>query len=229
MRKLSAIITLIIGLLFFIKSGYAQCPANTTVNLIQNGDFESCVIGTAANDHFSTGYTYYGSTTCPGGYSSGAMSPNNYTVVAGTAGVSDAHAANTGYYTDPTGNPGSSPGGHYLIVDVDGTAGKSTYTTTVNVTAGSIYFLSAWMADINATFNNAPILKFTINGTQVGSTINVDPNANSNAWEQFYATWVAPTTGAITINIENERLTSNGNDLALDNIILFWNFNKKWL
>src|SRR5690606_33093798 len=106
----------------------------------------------------------------------------------------------------------------YLLVDVDGVANKSVYTSTVNVTSGITYFFSAWMADVNATFTNPPILKFFIDGAQIGETVYVDSMANNNDWQQFFTFWTANTTGPITISIVNDRFTSSGNDLALDNI-----------
>src|SRR6185437_5217677 len=206
-------------LLFFlgniiIVKAQNPCPNTAAPNLITNGDFESCVIGNQTNDGFTTGYIYTGLTTCPGG-EGGYNTTGQWTV------TKNANALNSAY-TNPTGTPGTGTPtpNHYLLVNVDGTANDPTYSTTVTVVPGATYFFSAWMADINSTFYEPPILKFSINGTQVGALVNVDPNANSNGWEQFFVTWTAPigVTNPVAITIENERLVGSGNDLALDNI-----------
>jgi|GEM_PF-5132659 len=211
-KKVKLFVSVIISIGCWLPA-FAQnpCPNTTSANLITNGNFESCVIGSLANDGFTTDYTYTGTTTCPGG--EGTASIGDWSVTTSASGLNGAYANPTG--TPGTGNPTPN---HYLLVDVDGNTAKSTYTTTVNVTTGTNYFFSAWMADINVNFSNPPILKFNINGAQVGSLVYVDPSANTHAWQQFFVNWTATTTGSVTIEIENEQPTSQGNDLALDNI-----------
>ncbi len=214
MLKINSLRRIISGAVLMHLFSYATgqiCPVPSTVNLIANGNFESCVKGVPATDGFSTDYTYTGLTTCPGGENSATIS--TYTV------TTNANALNSAY-GNPTGTPGSGnpTPNHYLLVDVDGDITKSTYNTTVNVVAGTTYFFSAWMADINSGFANPPILEFLINGVQVGSTVNVNPSGNSHDWQQFYVLWNSPVTGSINISIRNDRPTSAGNDLALDNI-----------
>ncbi len=213
MLKVKIVYHILFGflLLSFFKTEGQICPVPSPVNLIANGNFESCVTGLPASDGFSTDYTYTGFTTCPGGENTATIS--TYTV------TSDANALNSAY-GNPTGTPGTGnpTPNHYLLVDVDGDISKSTYTTTVNVVAGTTYFFSAWMADINSGFANPPILDFLINGVQIGSTVNVNSSGNSHDWEQFYVLWTSPISGTINISIRNNRPTSAGNDLALDNI-----------
>ena len=195
----------------------AQNPCNVaTPNLITNGNFESCVIGNQANDGFTVDPTdtYVGPTTCAGG--------GTYYNTTGNWSVTDNAPSLNSAYINPTGTPGSGnpTPNHYLVVNVNGTLNEVDYMTTVNVVGGTTYFFSGWMADINNTFYNPPILNFNINGTQVGSLAKVDSLGNTNGWQQFYIIWQAPLTvnGSITISIENERPTGVGNDLALDNI-----------
>ncbi len=208
-KSLPLIGTLLV--LFFSESSAQMCPPSSGTELITNGNFESCIIGNLANDGFTTGFTYSGTTSCPGGAGSATI---------GQWSASTNATLLNGAYTNPPGTPGTgnpSPN-HYLVVDVDGTANKSVYNTSVNVTSGTTYYFSAWLADINTTYTNPPILRFLINGVQVGKTVYVDSLANTNAWQQFYVFWTAPSSGAVAISIVNDRLTSSGNDLALDNL-----------
>ena len=215
LTSLKSKLTLLFAFVFISSfSSFSQnpCPSASSSNLITNGNFESCVIGNQANDGFTNDYTYTGTTTCPGGEGTSSIGDWSVTTSANTL---------NGAYANPTGTPGTGnpTPNHYLLVDVDGdTTNKATYTTTVNVVTGTTYFFSAWMADINTNYTNPPILKFTINGAQIGKLVYVDSLANSHAWQQFFVTWKATTTGTITIEIQNKQPTSDGNDLALDNI-----------
>jgi len=213
LKQISYKIRLLILYVLVGYSGYAQnpCPNATSPNIISNGNFESCVIGNPANDGFSSSDNYIGSTTCPGG-------GGNNTI--GDWSVTTSASSLNGAYTNPTGTPGTGnpTPNHFMVIDVNGNPNEVVYSTTVNVTIGTTYFFSAWVADINATFTNPPILRFLINSAQVGNLVYVDSLKNTNAWQQFFVTWTAPASGTIPITIENEQPTSSGNDQALDNI-----------
>ncbi len=202
MKKLSVIVALMVVMGFAANA--QMCPKVTGTNSVTNGNFQG---GCAS---FSSEYTFNG--TCNGG----SINPGQWTV------SNNANARNS-YFTNPTGaNPPGEPAGatnQYLIIDADGTSGKDAYRTTVNVLNGTTYFFSAWISNINGTFENPPVLRFSINGVQLGA--NLTASATTHDWEQFYVAWTSNVAGPIDIRLENLITTSNGNDLAIDAI----NFN----
>ena len=193
---------LLLALLFFVMGGYAQnpCPNTVPTNLVTNGDFS------AGNTGFTVPQSYAGG-------SPPSVQPGDYTVWT-NPNVTNSYYATIGDHTTGTGN--------MLIVDVAGTVGEAVYQTTVNVTAGNTYFFSAWFANINQTYASAPILKFSITApvggttTLIGNTAYVD--STDNKWKEFFSVYKATTSGAITLEIQNYRSGSAGNDLALDDI-----------
>ena len=188
----------------YLQSSGQMCPITTGTNLVTNGNFQSGCTS------FTSEYNFNGS--CNGG----SVGPGNWTV------TNNANARN-GFFTNPTGaNPPGEPAGagnQYLIIDADGTLGKDAYRSTVNVLNGTTYFFSAWISNINGTFENPPELQFSINGVQLGA--NLIASSTTHDWQQFYVTWTSTITGPVDIRLENLITTSNGNDLAIDAI----NFN----
>ncbi|MFN8416095.1 MAG: T9SS type A sorting domain-containing protein [Cytophagaceae bacterium] len=198
--------SLIILAIPFFSQGQV-CPPTLAGNLVSNGNFENCVIGNLANDGFTSQYTYNGATSCPGG--GGSVGPGGWSVTTNAPSVNS-------YFTNPTVPTGFTGGGNFLIIDADGTLGKDAWKSTVNVIAGTTYFFSAWASNINGTFENPPKLKFSINNVQLGADILT--SSTSHNWEQFYVVWTAPSTGPVDIRLENLITTSNGNDVAIDEI-----------
>lgn len=187
--------------LLFGVSVYGQnpCPNLVATNLVTNGNFSSG----------NTGFTSPAQT-----YSGGSpptLAPGGYTVWT-NPNQTNSYYASMGDHTTGTGN--------LLIVDVNGTIGSVVYQTTVSITSGVTYFFSAWFANINQTYANSPILKFsiTVGGvtTALGNPAYVD--STDNSWKQFFASYTASSTTTATIQIENDRAGSNGNDLGLDDI-----------
>lgn len=211
MLNFTPIVKLYSSILLFISFSvltHAQvCPPTLGGNLVTNGEFENCVIGTLANDGFTSQYNYNGGTTCPGG--NGSVGPGGWTV------TNNAPSVNS-YFVNPTVPAGFPGGGNFLIIDADGVLGKDAWRSTVNVIAGTTYFFSAWASNINGTFENPPKLKFSINNVQLGADIIT--SSTNHDWEQFYVVWTATTTGAVDIRLENLITTSNGNDVAIDEI-----------
>jgi hypothetical protein len=193
MNKLYFILPLVIVFFGINSNSKAQmCPKMFGGELITNGGFES------GNTGFTVGYTYQCCSMSPGTYSVGS-NPNTL----------------NSFYASMAAHTGT----NMLIVDVDATPNANAYATNVTVIANTTYFFSAWFADINGTYNNPPQLKFSINGVQVGTTVNVDPGANSHAWTQFFVSWNSgAAAGSIPISIQNTNTISNGNDLGLDDI-----------
>jgi hypothetical protein len=94
---------------------------------------------------------------------------------------------------------------------------------TVATIPGNIYYFSAYAMSINSAGNYAE-LRFSVNGTQVGTKATLAAHANTNNdsddnWTRFYGTWTAPA-GVYLADVEIVNLVSflNGNDFAIDDI-----------
>jgi hypothetical protein len=211
MNKLYFNLMLVIVFLGIDQSVKAQiCPVTPGTEKIVNGDFE------LGNTGFTNAFAY-----CAGACPS-VMNPDQYFV------TSNPNNQNNTYFKNMTDHtPGA--GTNMLIFDFNNLSQNDPiYSTTINVTAGKVYFFSAWFANIaigNMTacgscpggqyITNSPILKFKIAGVDQG-IVHVD--SLSNNWNQYYITWTAPSTTAITIDIVNLRGGTQSNDLALDDI-----------
>ncbi len=160
-------------------------------NLVVNGDFS------AGNTGFTSGYTY---------------SPGNLTPVTAYDVTSTPVADNGAWlsYGDPSGGNGM-----MMVVNGATSANVPVWSETVTVAPNQTYAVSAWMAQL---YNDVPAfatLQFSINGTQVGSTLT---NTSPATWNQFSSTWNSGTATQATLAIVDTQLASNGNDFTLDDI-----------
>jgi hypothetical protein len=187
--------------LFLTQGVYAQsCISSASApNLITNGDFEG-----TANASYSA-YTYV---------PSGANGP-------GTWGISQPVSSGTSYVPATwKGMPADASGnssGHYMLIDANATVLAAWQSQSITVTAGTTYFFSAWIANINKNYTNPTKLQFAINGTIISATAILADSSDHN-WSQYYTSWVAPANETITLSLINENGTGTGNDMGLDNI-----------
>jgi len=94
---------------------------------------------------------------------------------------------------------------------------------TVTVTPNTVYYFAAWAISLN---NVAPFaeLRFSVNGTQVGTTalLTTGQNILNNPWlakDRFYGFWTSgPSTTTAVIEILDLNTSANGNDFGLDDI-----------
>lgn len=194
MRSLKIYILLI----YCCLRSFAQiCPQDpTVVELIKNGAFE--LANNAGNDLFESDY--------PGPKTS--VQPDSWGIGKDPSDLDNGFASLKDH---TTGN------GNMMVIDADGTLQKDAYRTVVNVTANTTYFFSAWFVNVGSTTKANPVLRFTVGTTVVGASINV--SATSRQWQQFYGTWFSgATSGNVTIRIENMVPTTDGNDMAIDDI-----------
>ena len=167
--------------------------ALTNNNLVVNGDFES------GNTSFSTDYTYNPGFTLPNPYGTYEIAP----------------VPSTGIFLPCSDHTG---GGNYMIIDGADQPNKLLWCQTVSVAPNTEYLLSTWVLSVGGGPPFA-LLKFTINGTQVGGLFSAPPQGCN--WVQFTGIW---NSGAnTTANICIEDLTVGGayNDFAIDDIALY--------
>jgi hypothetical protein len=167
-------------------------PAHrAAAELILNGDFS------AGNTGFGSDYSFIpapSTSVTPGTF---AIRTNPQAFNAGLAAFGD--------HTTGTGN----------MMVVDGSAGR-VWTETVSVVPNAPYFLSAWIA--SASSSNLATLRFSINGTQVGSDFALPSTAG--LWQNFSTTWNAGASTSATLTVADMNPTPllAGNDFALDDI-----------
>lgn len=161
-----------------------------SMNLIDNGDFEQ------GNSGFTSDYTYNPGFTLP---------PfGSYEVTSTPAIFPDCpdHTSGTG---------------QYLVLDGSDMANEFCWCQTVPVLPNTDYSLSAWALSFT---NGGPFanLRFTINGTPVGTNLSV--SGPSCTWRPFNASWNSGANTSATICFENLTITGANNDFAVDDIFM---------
>jgi VCBS repeat-containing protein len=141
---------------------------------------------------------------------------------------SDFSAGLTGWTITPSSvmpgfGVGAGPGadhttgtGNLVVIDTgfpNGFTG-TIMSQTINVIAGHTYTYEAWMSSLRNF--NTPTIELLINGAAVASgSLNV---ATPGVWQRLAATYVATTTGPVTIAFRDTNPTGNGNDFLVDDI-----------
>ena len=179
----------------YTLSGFAQ----STTNLVINGDFGSGISGFSSDYEIAPGscdaasVATYGILGCEGFYTVGTnplLTHNDF-----CSG------------TDQDGN------GSMLIANGSLTGGN-VWCQNVTVTPNTFYDFSAWATSVES--GSPGILQFTINGTPIGTALNLTPSTCN--WLPFNATWNSAASSFATICILNTNTAEAGNDFAIDNI-----------
>jgi len=160
-------------------------------NLLLNGDFS------AGNTNFSTDYGYVASGT--------SATPSTYGIRANSQDFNPAYSL---FFDHTTG------AGNMLLLDGFPAADKIAWSETVPAQPETSYTFSGWAASSDAA--SPSVLRFTINGAQVGSDLVLSNDAG--VWRTFTATWNSGASTAAVIAIIDENLVSFGNDFALDDL-----------
>lgn len=111
--------------------------------------------------------------------------------------------------------------GNIMVINGHPALGASIWSqNNIVVQPNTTYYFSAWaMSVVNG--NNA-VLRFSINGNQVGTTAFL-PNGFTNTagpynWVRFYGTWNSGSETEADLSIVNLNTVLGGNDFALDDI-----------
>ena len=173
----------------------------TGTEFVTNGDFN------AGNSGFVTNYTY--ATNVAG---NSELYPEGYYAVGADANQ---------YHNAFNGTDHTSGNGNFMIINGTVTADQIVWSqNNIAVTPNTTYYFSAWGLTLVAG-NNA-ILRFSINGTQVGSSVNL-PDGYTNTtgpftWVRFFGTWNSGSSTIANLSIVNLQLAAGGNDFGLDDI-----------
>lgn len=170
--------------------------AQTSQNLVINGDFES------GNTGFTTGYTL-GDDSIPGGYTIGA----NPSTASGAFG----DWCNCGDHTSGTGK--------MMIVDGAPAAALPVWKETVPVAPSTKYTFSYWGAEVDHDSSSLPRMELIINGVVIGSSTfpEFSPD-NRGQWQNYKFTWNSGTSKSADLILADLNTDAPWNDFALDDI-----------
>lgn len=177
----------------------------TGANVVSNGSFSS------GNTGFTSQYTYRQvGQNVPGNPCCGVLSAE------GTYAV-DTNPRNVHTNFSSFGDH-TSGSGQMLIVNGSPTNNLTVWTQNITVIANTDYVFSVWVT--SASPANPAQLQFSINGSQLGTTI-VPAAVADGTWQYFTTTWNSGNTSGnnIPIALVNKNTVANGNDFAIDDIV----------
>jgi Ig-like domain CHU_C associated len=116
-------------------------------------------------------------------------------------------------------------GSQMLMIDGSISSNAIAWEQTVNVTAGKLYYFSAWLTSLSAVeqsemrFQVEPVLPVAGPPVDLGTTFIP---ITGPAWRQEFGTWASGATTQVRIRLINrnpDALGGLGNDYAIDDII----------
>jgi len=176
----------------------------TGTNIVTNGNFS------AGNTGFTSAYTFMTTASpCPGCCCGALSSEGTYSV--GT----NAHTLHTNFTAFGDHTSGS---GKMLIVNGASATNVQVWGQNITVVPNTDYVFSTWVTSVNPA--SPAILQFSINGTPLGSTINLSSTLADGVWQYFTTTWNSGSnSGTVPIALVNQNTAANGNDFAVDDIV----------
>ncbi|WP_161596709.1 DUF7927 domain-containing protein [Chitinophaga vietnamensis] len=165
-----------------------------------------------------TTYAYYtpvGASRPTGPY------PGQYTISNTTRGY------NNTYFVDRPDHTSTDGTGYCMVVDAEAKPGKFYERTITGLCAGTTFEFSAWIMNINPQPGvSQPSLRFDIvdannpNGAPITSvSTGMVPFQSPGTWVRQAGVFQMPsTTSSVILRIFSNTPSSNGNDLALDDI-----------
>jgi gliding motility-associated-like protein len=169
---------------------YHVTAEKTGASLVVNGDFS------AGNTLFQTDLVSAPVPVAEGQYFVGANPPATW------PGVS----INCRDHTTGSGN----------MMMVNGTTVENAviWKQSLAISPNTNYAFSFWVQSLS--MQNPALLQLSINGRTVYHLLNATPRECE--WVQFYVVWNSGTQTSADIAIVNKRVTSGGNDFAIDDI-----------
>ena len=111
--------------------------------------------------------------------------------------------------------------GNFMVVHGFAFATPILWQQTVPVTPNTNYYFSGWGMSLNGLGFNGR-LRFSINSTQVGTTLVLPNRGNSdtsaNNWSRFYTVWNSGTATSAVLAITNSQTSIIGNSFGVDDI-----------
>jgi len=181
----------------------------TGASVVTNGDFSAATTNTLTRG-FTSAYTYMTTASpCPGCCCGALSSEGTYSV---NTNPHNLHNLFTAFGDHTTGS------GNMLIVNGAATANVTVWTQNINILPNTNYVFSTWATSVNPA--SPAILQFSINGSPLGSTINLSSTLADGVWQYFTTTWNSGSnSGTLPIALVNQNTSSGGNDFAVDDIV----------
>lgn len=183
----------------------AGCTASASVGiateLVTNGKFD------LGNTGFTTSYSFVADVT-----GQTEMYPEGtYAVVPNANNVHD-------QFWGTGRTPG---GGPFMVVNGSAALGQTVWSqNSIAVQPNTTYYFSAWGLSVYNGDN--AVLRFSINGNQVGTIANLPNGYSSTAgpfnWVRFYGSWNSGFATTADLSIVNLNTILGGNDFGLDDI-----------
>jgi hypothetical protein len=102
-----------------------------------------------------------------------------------------------------------------MVINGSSTANVTVWSENITVTPNTTYVFSVWFASANP--GSPGQLNFSINGSQLGSTIQL--TTTTGLWQNFTTTWSSGSNTTATIGLVNQNTAASGNDFAMDDIV----------
>jgi hypothetical protein len=181
---------------------YASASIGVALELVTNGKFD------AGNTGFTTVYNYV----------TDIAGPQNEMYPEGTyAVVPNPNTVHNLFY----GSNHTPGGGNFMIVNGSPAVSATVWSqNSITVQPNTTYYFSAWGVSVNN--GNPAVLRFSINGNQVGSIAFLPSGFTNNAgpynWVRFYGSWNSGFSSTANLSIVNLNTVLGGNDFGLDDI-----------
>ena len=199
----------IAGVYSVVVTNVSGCSATAffavSVEKVVNGDFS------AGNNGFTSGYVYDPT-------ANGLIAPESEYAI-----NSDAHYTHTNFWGyDHTSGSGTGNDNFLIVNGAKYAPQPFVWRETVSVQPNTNYYFSAWAKSLNNVLPFAE-LRFSVNGTQVGTTafLTTGQNILNNPWllkDRFYGMWNSGASTSAMIEILDLNTSANGNDFGLDDI-----------
>ena len=126
------------------------------------------------------------------------------------------------YHVNFWGKDHTTGSGNFMIVNgFPNSPQPIVWQDTITVLPNTNYYFSAWAMSVNSAGNYAQ-LKFSINGSQIGTTANLvahpQDSTSADNWTRFYATWNSGVQTKAICSIVDLQTATGGNDFGLDDI-----------
>jgi len=191
MHKLNGVLAIAAALM-----PLAAIPAVAAGDLVTNGNFETSSPLSFKSDYTKHSYPSSNPTNGTG---------HDHFELGTVASLDNSSWISSGDHTSGHGN--------FMLVDGSTTGTARVWDESFNVVAGQKYTLGAW-AENFLNKNNANLI-FTINGTQIGSSLGL---GTAGVWTGMNADWTAGASQKITFAIVDTVTASSGNDFGLDDV-----------
>ena len=203
----------VVGIYTVTVTGSNGCTATASINvsneLVTNGDFSLGNAGFTTPISGTNQYTYKADVT-----GNSELNPE------GLYGIG-ANANN--YHSNFWGFDHTTGTGNFMIVNgFPGSPQPVVWQQVKTVVPNTDYYFSAYAISLNTAGNYAH-LQFSINGSLIGTDVQLTTGtgSNSNPWkpqDRFYGMWNSGSATTATIQIVDLQTALAGNDFGLDDI-----------